>query len=150
MRVIIQRVLKASVEVNQKIVSSIDSGLLVLVGFEQDEEIEDLAWVSKKIISLRVFQDQKDKMNLSLSDIEGEILVVSQFSLHSLVKKGNRPSFVKACNYLEAQDLYNRLIKVIKQSFKGNVREGVFGADMKISSVNNGPLTFFIDTKNKE
>ena len=136
MRAIIQRVTKADVEVEGNKVSCIEAGLLVLIGFEQNENIEDLQWMSNKIISLRIFQDKKEKMNLSLKDINGDILLVSQFSLHSLLKKGNRPSFVNVCDYEKANNLYNDFVKIVKQDFDGKVSTGIFGANMKIKLVN--------------
>ena len=150
MRVIIQRISTANVEVKGKVVASIGNGVLVFTGFEEDDKIEDLQWVSNKIIALRIFQDNDGKMNLSLHDVKGEILVVSQFSLHALIKKGNRPSFIKACKYDKAEELYNDFVSIMERDFKQLVKSGVFGADMKVNLLNDGPLTFFIDTKNKE
>tara|TARA_B100001540_G_C15794889_1_gene637186 strand:- start:329 stop:781 length:453 start_codon:yes stop_codon:yes gene_type:complete len=150
MRVVIQRVKKASVKINGNVFSSINCGLLVFVGFGEKESKEDLRWISKKIISLRVFSDNEGKLNKSIQDINGDILIVSQFSLHALLKKGNRPSFIRSCNYIHAKSLYDDFIDFVKKDFCGVVKKGLFGSDMKIDLVNDGPLTFFIDTKNKE
>ena len=150
MRVVIQRVKEASVKVDRNVFSSINCGLLIFVGFGEKENKEDLKWISKKITSLRVFVDNEGKMNKSIKDIKGDILIVSQFSLHALLKKGNRPSFIRSCKYIHAKMLYDNFIDFVKKDFCGVVKQGLFGSDMKIDLVNDGPLTFFIDTQNKE
>ncbi|HQH18348.1 MAG TPA: D-aminoacyl-tRNA deacylase [Bacteroidales bacterium] len=150
MRVIIQRVLASSVRVNSEIVGEIQKGLLVLVGFEESDNIEDIEWISKKIIQLRIFNDQNNIMNLSLTDIKGDILLVSQFTLHASTKKGNRPSYIKAAKPNMAIPLYENLIKQISSDLGKEIQTGIFGAMMEISLINDGPVTIFIDTKNKE
>lgn len=150
MRVIIQRVLASSVRVNSEIVGKIQKGLLVLVGFEESDNIEDIEWISKKIIQLRIFNDQNNIMNLSLTDIKGDILLVSQFTLHASTKKGNRPSYIKAAKPNMAIPLYENLIKQISSDLGKEIQTGIFGAMMEISLINDGPVTIFIDTKNKE
>jgi len=150
MRVIIQRVLASSVSVNSEIVGEIQKGLLVLVGFEESDNIEDIEWISKKIIQLRIFNDQNNIMNLSLTDIKGDILLVSQFTLHASTKKGNRPSYIKAAKPNMAIPLYENLIKQISSDLGKEIQTGIFGAMMEISLINDGPVTIFIDTKNKE
>jgi len=150
MRVIIQRVLASSVSVNSEIVGEIQKGLLVLVGFEESDNMEDIEWISKKIIQLRIFNDQNNIMNLSLTDIKGDILLVSQFTLHASTKKGNRPSYIKAAKPNMAIPLYENLIKQISSDLGKEIQTGIFGAMMEISLINDGPVTIFIDTKNKE
>ena len=150
MRAVIQRVKGASVKIDGDVFSSINCGILVFVGFGEKENEEDLKWMSKKIISLRIFSDNEGKMNKSVKDINGSILIVSQFSLHALLKKGNRPSFVKSCEYIKAKSLYDNFIEFVKKDFCGIVHQGLFGSDMKVNLLNDGPLTFFIDTQNKE
>ncbi len=150
MRVIIQRVLASSVRVNSEIVGEIQKGLLVLVGFEESDNMEDIEWISKKIIQLRIFNDQNNIMNLSLTDIKGDILLVSQFTLHASTKKGNRPSYIKAAKPNMAIPLYENLIKQISSDLGKEIQTGIFGAMMEISLINDGPVTIFIDTKNKE
>lgn len=150
MRVIIQRVLASSVRVNSEIVGKIQKGLLVLVGFEESDNMEDIEWISKKIIQLRIFNDQNNIMNLSLTDIKGDILLVSQFTLHASTKKGNRPSYIKAAKPNMAIPLYENLIKQISSDLGKEIQTGIFGAMMEISLINDGPVTIFIDTKNKE
>ena len=150
MRAIIQRVSNASVHIDNQKIAYIGVGVLAFIGFEQEDRLEDLTWMSKKIISLRIFQDQENKINLSLDDVDGDILVVSQFSLYALTKKGNRPSFVNVCKYKKANYLYNEFMNIMNQNFTREVYSGIFGEDMKINLINDGPLTFFIDTKSKE
>lgn len=150
MRILVQRVSEASIEINRSIISSIHSGLLVLVGIETDDSIEDCEWLSSKIIGLRIFDDQKGVMNRSVIDIDGEVLVVSQFTLHALTKKGNRPSYIKAAKHEIAIPLYEHFCKLLSQKLGKIVKTGVFAADMKVALVNNGPVTIWIDSKNKE
>lgn len=150
MRAIIQRVNKASVLVENKIIGKIEKGLLVLVGFEDKDDIADLEWMSKKIINLRIFSDEQVKMNLSVKDINGEIMIVSQFTLHASTKKGNRPSFISAAKPEISVPLYNDFIKILENEFNKKIETGIFGAHMKVNLENEGPVTIFIDTKNKE
>jgi len=150
MRTIIQRVNYASVFINEKEFSTIGRGLMLLVGFEQIDSIEDLKWMSQKIINMRIFSDEAGKMNLSVKDIDGEIMIVSQFTLHASTKKGNRPSFIKAAKPELSNPLYEQFVKLIKAEFKNKVVTGEFGAYMKIILENDGPVTIFVDSKNKE
>jgi D-aminoacyl-tRNA deacylase len=150
MRVVIQRVSKASVLVENNISGSIGLGLLVLVGFEDEDTDEDIDWMVGKICRLRVFSDHDDVMNLSITDIDGQLLVVSQFTLHAKTKKGNRPSYIKAAHPDLAIPLYNKFVVALKTQSNRPVAEGVFGAKMLVSLENDGPVTIFIDTKNKE
>ena len=150
MRVVIQRVLKASVTINEELTSSIDKGLLVFVGIEDADTIEDIEWLSNKIINLRIFDDENKVPNISVKDIEGDILLVSQFTLHAATKKGNRPSYIKASKPDVAIPLYEKLIAQLEKDFGKKIYTGVFGADMKVELVNDGPVTIVIDSKNKE
>lgn len=149
MRVILQRVQNASVKVDQKIVGEIQHGILVLVGFEPDDTIEDFEWISKKIIQLRIFNDDNNVMNLDIQQTNGDLLVVSQFTLHASTKKGNRPSYIKASKPDLAIAQYQTFLSVLEKNYKP-VQKGVFGADMKVDLLNDGPVTIFIDSKNKE
>lgn len=149
MRVILQRVQHASVMVDGKITGKIESGILTLVGFEPDDTKEDFEWISKKIIQLRVFNDENDVMNLDVQQTNGDILVVSQFTLHASTKKGNRPSYIKASKPAVANEQYETFLNVLESNFKP-VQKGIFGADMKVELLNDGPVTIFIDSKNKE
>lgn len=150
MRVVIQRVQEASVKIDDKIKSSIQRGLLVLAGFEEADTAEDLEWLSKKIVQLRIFNDEQGMMNRSVQDVQGEILLVSQFTLHASTKKGNRPSYIKAAKPDIAIPLYEQFIRQVEADLGKPVATGEFGADMKVALVNEGPVTIFIDTKNKE
>jgi D-aminoacyl-tRNA deacylase len=150
MRVIIQRVSESSVKINNQIVGSIGQGLLLLVGFEEEDTQEDIDWMVAKICKLRIFNDPDEVMNLSILDIEGEFLVVSQFTLHAKTKKGNRPSYIKAAIPQKAIPLYESFVKTLKIESNRPVAQGVFGAKMLVSLENDGPVTIFIDTKNKE
>lgn len=149
MRIIIQRVSQASVSINQTIHSSIGQGLMVLVGIEDSDSSEDIQWLCSKLINLRIFNDAEGVMNLSVQDIAGEILVVSQFTLHASTKKGNRPSYIRASKPNIAIPLYEEFVLRLK-STGIPVKTGEFGADMKISLINDGPVTIMMDTKNKE
>jgi len=146
---VIQRVLSASVEIEQKIKSKIDKGLLILVGIEDADNEEDIEWLSNKIVNLRIFNDSDGVMNVSIKDNGGEVIVVSQFTLHASTKKGNRPSYLKAAKPEVAIPLYERFVAVIGAVLEKPVQTGEFGADMKVSLVNDGPVTIIIDTKNK-
>lgn len=150
MRVVIQRVLQASVSIQQKVHSQISNGLLLLVGFEQQDTVEDINWLSNKISKLRIFNDEKGQMNQSVIDIEGQILVVSQFTLHAKTKKGNRPSFILAANPEKAKVFYQQFIHQLSKDTGLNIMTGEFGADMQISLCNSGPVTILIDSKNRE
>jgi D-tyrosyl-tRNA(Tyr) deacylase len=150
MRAVIQRVEKASLEIDQKLHAAIGNGLLVLIGIIESDNQEDIEWLAGKIARLRVFDDDQGVMNLCLDEIGGEILVVSQFTLHASTKKGNRPSYFKAANPEVAIPLYNEFIATMKKQTKSEVKSGVFGAEMKIALVNDGPVTIIIDTKSKE
>jgi D-tyrosyl-tRNA(Tyr) deacylase len=150
MRVVIQRVTEASVTINQKIHGQIETGYLVLVGFEENDLEEDLHWISKKIADLRIFSDQDGKMNLSVQDVGGEILLVSQFTLFASTKKGNRPSFIRSASPEIAVPLYDKFILILNEFLPNKIKTGVFGADMKISLINDGPVTIAIDSKNRE
>jgi D-tyrosyl-tRNA(Tyr) deacylase len=150
MRVVIQRVLEASVAVDEKVVGSIQNGLLVLLGIEDADTIEDINWLSAKIVGLRLFDDQDGVMNVSVKDIGGDILLVSQFTLMASTKKGNRPSYIKASKPPVAVPLYEQMIATLSNALGKAVQTGIFGADMKVSLINNGPVTITIDSKNKE
>jgi len=150
MRVVIQRVLEASVVVDEKIVGSIKNGLLVLLGIEDADTEEDIHWLSNKIVGLRLFDDAEGVMNLSVKDIEGDILLVSQFTLMASTKKGNRPSYIKASKPPIALPLYEQMIAAITTVLEKDIQTGIFGADMKVSLINNGPVTITIDSKIKE
>jgi D-tyrosyl-tRNA(Tyr) deacylase len=150
MRVVIQRVLEASVAVDEKVVGSIKNGLLVLLGIEDADTIEDINWLSAKIVGLRLFDDQDGVMNVSVKDIGGDILLVSQFTLMASTKKGNRPSYIKASKPPVAVPLYEQMIATLSNALGKAVQTGIFGADMKVSLINNGPVTITIDSKNKE
>ena len=150
MRVVIQRVSKASVTIDNKIYSQIENGLLVLAGIEDADSAEDIEWLSGKIVNLRVFNDDNGVMNVSVKEINGEILVVSQFTLHASTKKGNRPSYIKASKPEFAIPMYEKFVQQLGNDLGKTVSTGVFGADMKVELLNDGPVTIVIDTKNKE
>ena len=150
MRVVIQRVLEASVVVDEKVVGSIQNGLLVLLGIEDADTEEDIHWLSNKIVGLRLFDDAEGVMNLSVKDIGGDILLISQFTLMASTKKGNRPSYIKASKPPIAVTLYEQMIATLSTDLGKAVQTGIFGADMKVSLLNNGPVTITIDSKNKE
>jgi D-tyrosyl-tRNA(Tyr) deacylase len=150
MRVLIQRVSSCKVTIDEKIKSSIGVGMLVFVGIEENDSSEDISWLSQKIINLRIFPDAGNVMNLSVKDIGGEILVVSQFTLHASTKKGNRPSYIKAAKPDLAIPLYESFVKQLQMDFGKNISTGEFGADMKVELVNDGPVTIWMDSKNKE
>lgn len=150
MRVVIQRVSRASVAVDNKIISEIGNGLLVLLGIEDADNEEDIEWLSNKIANLRIFNDVEGIMNRSVLDVGGDIIVVSQFTLHSLTKKGNRPSYIKASKPEVAIPLYESFVRNMQQKLGKKVGTGVFGADMKVDLLNDGPVTILIDTKHRE
>jgi D-tyrosyl-tRNA(Tyr) deacylase len=147
MRVIIQRVSEASVKIDGEIKSAIQIGFLVLLGIEIEDSTDDADYLIQKLINLRVFSDQDGKMNLSLTDVKGDILIVSQFTLHAFTKKGNRPSYIKAARPEQAIPLYEYFLSKTKSQFSGKVFSGEFGADMKIALINDGPVTIIIDSK---
>ena len=150
MRVVIQRVTNASVTVESKVVSEIQKGLLVFVGIEEADTQEDLDWLVTKIAQLRIFNDENEVMNLSVQDIDGDVLVVSQFTLHAATKKGNRPSYIKAAKPDFAIPMYERFVKALESKLGKKVPTGIFGADMKVLLLNDGPVTIQMDSKNKE
>jgi D-tyrosyl-tRNA(Tyr) deacylase len=150
MRIVIQRVSEASVEIEQKKVAQINQGLLILVGIEEEDTSEDCNWLVSKIVNLRIFADENDVMNLSVKDINGEIIVVSQFTLHALTKKGNRPSYIKAAKPDIAIPMYEKFVQQLETELGKKIQTGQFGADMKVALVNDGPVTISIDSKNKE
>jgi len=150
MRVIIQRVKEASVTIEGKVKSSIKNGLLILLGIENEDGKEDIDWLSKKISQLRIFSDEVGKMNLSLQDVKGEIIVVSQFTLHASTKKGNRPSYIKAARPETAIPLYEQFVETLGIICEQKIQTGEFGAMMEVALINDGPVTIAIDTKNKE
>lgn len=150
MRVVIQKVSKASVKVGDEYVSRINNGLLILIGIEEADNNDDIEWLVKKIIQLRIFHDDNGIMNLSVKDIDGEIIVVSQFTLHANTKKGNRPSYIKAARPEIAIPLYNKFIETMKTNLGKDIGTGEFGAMMDVSLINDGPVTIIIDTKNKD
>lgn len=150
MKAVLQRVSQASVTIQAEVVAQIESGLLVLIGIEDTDNHEDIEWLSAKIVNLRIFADENDVMNLSLKDINGDMIVVSQFTLHALTKKGNRPSYIKAARPEIAIPIYELFVQQIEIDFGKKVQTGKFGADMKVSLINDGPVTIIIDTKNKE
>ena len=150
MRTIIQRVTQAAVTINDTVKSQIENGLMLLVGFEETDTQEDLTWLAAKICKLRIFDDKQGVMNLSIQDVDGEILTVSQFTLHASTKKGNRPSYIKAAKPEIAIPLYEKFIEILETMLGKKIQTGIFGADMKIMLVNDGPVTILIDTKNKE
>ena len=150
MKVVIQRVSEASVTINNKINGAIEKGLMILVGIEESDTDNDLEWICGKICRLRIFNDDQDVMNLSVNDVGGEILLISQFTLHASTKKGNRPSYIKAASPAIAVPIYEKMISKLSTENGKEVQTGIFGADMKVALVNDGPVTIIIDTKNKE
>jgi D-tyrosyl-tRNA(Tyr) deacylase len=150
MRAVIQRVSEASVTVNGNITGTIQNGLLVFIGIEDADTKEDIQWLSSKIVNLRIFNDGAGIMNLSLNDTSGDILLVSQFTLHALTKKGNRPSYIRASKPDIAIPLYEEMILELEKQLGSKIQTGMFGADMKVKLLNDGPVTIIIDTKNKE
>ena len=150
MRAVIQRVLNSSVSIEGEIRSKIGAGLLVLLGIEDADTDEDIQWLSAKIVNLRIFADEKGVMNISIREINGEIMLVSQFTLHASTKKGNRPSYIRASSPEFAIPLYEKMIRQLEEDLGKKIQTGEFGADMKLSLVNDGPVTILFDTKNKE
>ncbi len=150
MRAVIQRVSKACVKVDEKITGEIESGLLVLVGIEDADTNEDIEWLSNKVANMRIFTDEKGVMNRSVKEVDGRILVVSQFTLHASTKKGNRPSYIRASKSDFAILMYEKMIEQLKADLGKEIETGIFGADMQVELVNEGPVTIVIDSKNKE
>lgn len=150
MRAVIQRVKSSSVKVEGIVIASIEQGMLILLGVEEADMQEDIEWLVKKILNLRIFSDEEGKMNRSVVTIQGGILVVSQFTLHASTKKGNRPSFIKAANPQKAEKDYETFIELLGQNYPGEIQKGSFGAMMDVSLINDGPVTILFDTKNKE
>ena len=150
MKVVIQRVSEASVSIEGKISGSIQKGLLVLVGIETADTLEDVQWLSNKIVQMRIFDDVNGVMNLSVQEVGGSILLVSQFTLHASTKKGNRPSYIAAAKHNISIPLYEAMIQQLSSAMEAPIQTGVFGADMKVALVNDGPVTIIMDSKNKE
>jgi len=150
MRALVQRVTQASVISNGTLTGSINEGVVILAGFEESDNEDDLAYIVRKIVNLRIFDDEKGVMNLSIAEISGEILLVSQFTLHAMTKKGNRPSYIRAAKPETAVPLYEKFISLLTQAAGRKIECGIFGADMKLSLVNNGPVTIWLDSKNTD
>ena len=150
MKVVLQRVSEASITINKEVYNSINAGLVILLGITEGDNQDDIDWLIKKILNLRIFEDKNQVMNLSLKDINGDILLISQFTLFASTKKGNRPSYIKAAKPETAIPLYEKFITDLESSFEKKVATGKFGADMKISLVNDGPVTIIIDSKDRQ
>ncbi|HEV7620518.1 MAG TPA: D-aminoacyl-tRNA deacylase [Flavisolibacter sp.] len=150
MKIVLQRVTHASVTVNNKTTGAINTGLLVLLGIEDSDSMEDIIWLSNKIVNLRIFNDEHGVMNLSVADVKGDILLISQFTLHASTKKGNRPGYSRASKAEIAVPLYQQMIEQLETDLGKQIQCGIFGADMKVELLNDGPVTIIIDTKNKE
>ena len=149
MKTVIQRVSEASVKIDGDVKGSVKSGLLILVGIESEDNAEDIEWLSSKIVNLRIFSDDQGLMNLSVKEVNGDILLISQFTLHAKTKKGNRPSFIEAARPEIAIPLYEKFKTALETLLEKPIQTGIFGADMKVSLVNDGPVTLVIDSKNK-
>ena len=150
MRILIQRVVKASISVEGKLTGAIKKGLLVFAGIEDADTTEDVKWLSNKIVNLRIFDDENKVPNISVKDVNGEVLLVSQFTLHAETKKGNRPSYIKASKPEIAIPLYEKMIDELENHLGKKIATGIFGADMQVELINDGPITIWIDSKNKE
>ena len=150
MRTVIQRVKHASVSVNGTVISAIGQGLLLLLGIEAADTEEDIQWLCRKVLGLRIFDDEDGIMNRNVIDVGGHIIVVSQFTLHASYKKGNRPSWIRAAGHEQAISMYERFVKELSESLGKPVGTGIFGADMQVELINDGPVTICMDTKNKE
>ena len=150
MRAVIQRVSQSNVKVSGEVIGEIKGGLMVLISFVDEDKDTDLDWMTKKIVNLRIFNDDEGKMNRSIQDVDGDILLISQFTLHGSTKKGNRPSFIKAAKPDIANVMYEKFIKILEQSLGKKIQTGEFGGDMKVSLVNDGPTTIIIDSKDRE
>ncbi|SDG54283.1 D-aminoacyl-tRNA deacylase [Psychroflexus sediminis] len=149
MKIVLQRVKEASVEIDHQIAGSIQNGLLIYLGIEDEDKQEDIDWLVKKVTQMRIFSDEEGKMNLNIREVEGEFLIVSQFTLYASVKKGNRPSFTGAAKPEYAKKLYEDFIVSIKDVYHSNIQSGRFGAHMQVYSINDGPLTFILDSRQK-
>ena len=150
MRVVVQRVSQSNVKVSGEVIGEIKEGLMVLVSFIDEDNDTDLEWMTKKIVNLRIFNDDEGKMNRSVQDVGGDILLISQFTLHGSTKKGNRPSFIKAAKPDSANVMYMKFIKILEKSLGKGIQTGEFGGDMKVSLINDGPTTIIIDSKDRE
>ncbi len=150
MRIVIQRVREAKVKVEEEVVGSMGQGLLVFLGIENEDDSSDLEWLINKLLNLRIFNDENQVMNCSLLDLMGELMVISQFTLMAATKKGNRPSYIRAARHEIAIPLYEQFLILAEERLGKKVARGVFGADMKVSSINDGPVTIIIDSKNRE
>ena len=150
MKVVIQRVKESSVEIDNKIKAEIGKGLLVLIGISQEDNKLDVEWLVNKVLNIRIFNDSDGIMNKSIIDIKGEILIISQFTLMALTKKGNRPSYIKSASHEIAIPLYNYFIELLESKLNKRIKTGIFGADMKVRLINDGPVTIIIDSKNRE
>jgi D-tyrosyl-tRNA(Tyr) deacylase len=150
LKIVLQRVSSASVTIEKKIVAEIQKGLVILIGIETADLQEDIDWLVGKITKIRIFEDESQVMNLSVKDIDGEIIVVSQFTLHAATKKGNRPSYIKAAKPDVAVPLYESFVQQLEKELAKKIQTGIFGADMEVSLVNDGPVTIIIDSKNRE
>lgn len=150
MRAVVQRVTKASVTIEGKLSGQIENGLLIFLGIEDADTREDIDWLSSKIVNLRIFNDEKGVMNISLKDIGGNVLLISQFTLHASTKKGNRPSYIKASKPHIAIPIYEKMVEQLSTDVGKEIQTGVFGTDMKVELLNDGPVTIVIDTKNRE
>lgn len=146
----LQRTSEASVQINKEIVGQIEEGLMILLGIEDADGPEDIEWLTRKVCNLRIFDDEFGVMNKSIQDVDGDILLISQFTLHASTKKGNRPSYIKAAKPEVAVPLYEKFIKQLESELGKPIQTGTFGADMKVSLINNGPVTIMIDSKNKQ
>lgn len=149
MKAVIQRVQQAAVTIDGEVYSQINNGLLVLLGIETEDEMEDIQWLSAKIVNMRIFDDAQGVMNLSLKDVQGDLLLISQFTLHASTKKGNRPSYIKSAKPEIAIPLYEKMISQLAADLEKPIKTGIFGADMKVLLINDGPVTIIIDTKFK-
>lgn len=150
MRILIQRATEARCRIDGAVFSEIGAGMVVLVGIGHDDTTEDIEWLTKKLVQLRIFDDEAGVMNLSVQDVEGEVMIISQFTLHAMTKKGNRPSWIKAAPEAISKPLYEAFVRSVEQALGKSVARGSFGADMKIELINDGPVTIWIDSKNRE
>ena len=150
MKVVIQRVKESSVEIDNNIKAKIENGLLVLIGISQEDNKLDVEWLVNKVLNIRIFNDSDGVMNKSIIDIKGEMLIISQFTLMALTKKGNRPSYIKSASHEIAIPLYNYFIELLESKLNNKIKTGIFGADMKVRLINDGPVTIIIDSKNRE
>ncbi len=150
MKVVIQRVSEGSVTINNIVHNSIEQGFVILAGFEESDKEDDLQWIAKKIVDMRIFSDSEGKMNHSIQDVGGEILLISQFTLFASTKKGNRPSFIRSAKPEIAIPLYEKFIEILNSYLHDQIKTGIFGADMKVTLINDGPVTIVVDSKNRE